>query len=51
MSLLSGNHKDKKKGGKAAKINKPGATPTSKPGKGAAGMSKKPIRTGGTRGS
>lgn len=51
MSLLSGNHKDKKKGGKAAKSNKPVQQQVPKPGKGAAGMGKKPVRTGGTRGS
>lgn len=50
MSLLSGNHKDKKKGNKAAATAKPGAKPVIKPGKGA-GFSKKPIKTGGTRGS
>ncbi|WP_276131888.1 hypothetical protein [Polluticoccus soli] len=51
MSLLSGNHKDKKKGGKAAKSNKPAQQQAPKPGKGASGFSKKPVRTGGTRGS
>lgn len=49
MSLLSGNHKDKKKGDKA-KAKKPNNVQTPKPGK-AANFSKTTVRTGGTRGS
>ncbi|MBA3828440.1 MAG: hypothetical protein H0X33_05845 [Taibaiella sp.] len=49
MSLLSNNKKDNKKGGNAAK-NVPGSKFAAKPGKGA-NVSKKPIKTGGTRGS
>lgn len=51
MSLLSNanNKKDGKKG-KNAKSNVPGAKSFIKPGK-AAAFSKKPVRTGGTRGS
>ena len=50
MSLTSNTNKNNKKGGKNAK---PSALATKfqvKPGK-AAGFSKKPVKTGGTRGS
>jgi hypothetical protein len=50
MSLLSGNHKDKKKGGKAAKGQKPNNVNAPKPGK-SANVPKTAVRTGGTRGS
>lgn len=49
MSLLSNNKKDNKKGGKTA--NKAaGNKPVPKPGQ-SANISKKPVKTGGTRGS
>lgn len=50
MSILSGGNKKDKKGSKAAKAALPGAKTNIKPGK-ASGMNKKPIKTGGTRGS
>ena len=51
MSLLSQN-KNNKKGNKNAKSNLPGAKSIIKPGTGkAASFSKKPIKTGGARGS
>lgn len=50
MSLLSGNHKDKKKGGKNAKTQKPNKVNAPKPGK-SANFPKTTVRTGGTRGS
>ena len=51
MSLLSGNKKDGKKGGKNAKNTLPGAKGAIKPSGKAAAFSKKPMKTGGTRGS
>ena len=50
MSLLSQNNKGKKDGKGGAKANVPGAKSSIKPGK-SANISKKPIKTGGTRGS
>jgi hypothetical protein len=51
MSILSNNSKDNKKGAKNANAKAlPGAKPNVKAGKGA-GFSKKPVKTGGTRGS
>lgn len=52
MSLLSGNKKDAKKGGKGAKnALSTGTKQSIKPGGKAAAFSKKPMKTGGTRGS
>ncbi len=49
MSLLSNNKKDNKKGGKTG--NKvAGSKPVLKPGQ-SANINKKPVKTGGTRGS
>ncbi len=50
MSLLNNNKKHDKKGSKGAKNNVPDAKTFIKTGKTAA-FSKKPIKTGGTRGS
>jgi hypothetical protein len=50
MSLTNNNNKGGKKGNKNAQKNVPGSKTFIKPGK-AAAFSKKPIRTGGTRGS
>jgi hypothetical protein len=50
MSLLNNNKNDNKKGGKNAKNNLPGSKSFIKPAK-APAFSKKPIKTGGTRGS
>lgn len=50
MSLLSGNNKKDGKGNKNSKPSVPGAKTNVKPGK-AASFAKKPIKTGGTRGS
>ncbi len=51
MSILSGNNKDKKGAKGAAKgTNAAGAKAQVKPGK-AVGFAKKPVKTGGTRGS
>jgi hypothetical protein len=50
MSLFINNKKDNKKGGKGAKSSVPGAKTAVKPGKSAA-VSKKPVKTGGARGS
>jgi len=51
MSLTSPNNNGKgKKGGKNAKNNIPAAKSFIKPGK-AGGFSKKPVKTGGMRGS
>ncbi len=51
MSLLNGGKNNNKKGAKGAKpAATPGAKPFVKPGKGA-NINKKPIKTGGARGS
>ena len=50
MSLLNGGKNNTKKGAKSAKPAVPGAKSFVKPGK-SANISKKPIKTGGTRGS
>jgi len=50
MSLLSNNKKDAKKGNKNAKNNLPAGPKGSMIGKSPA-FSKKPVKTGGTRGS
>ncbi len=50
MSLTSGNKNNGKKGGKNSKNNIPAAKGFIKPGK-TGGFSKKPIKTGGMRGS
>ena len=50
MSLTSGNKNNGKKGAKNAKNNIPAAKNFIKPGK-AGGFSKKPVKTGGMRGS
>jgi hypothetical protein len=50
MSLLNGGKNNNKKGNKGAKPAAPGAKTFIKPGK-TANISKKPIKTGGTRGS
>ena len=50
MSLLSQNNNKGKKGGKNAKGALPGAKPVLKPGK-SSNVTKKPVKTGGTRGS
>jgi len=51
MSLLNNNQKDHKKGAKNAKNNLAGTKSFIKPAGKAAAFSKKPIKTGGTRGS
>jgi hypothetical protein len=51
MSLLSGNKKDGKKGNKNTKNALPGAKQNIKPGSKAASFARKPVKTGGTRGS
>ena len=50
MSLLSGSNKKDKKGAKGANGKPQHNLATPKPGKNA-GFSKKPVKTGGTRGS
>ncbi len=50
MSLFINNKKDNKKGGKDVKGNVPGTKSAIKQGK-SAGVSKKPVKTGGARGS
>lgn len=50
MSLLNGGKNNSKKGAKGAKPTAVGAKSFIKPGK-TANISKKPIKTGGTRGS
>ncbi|MBS1586490.1 MAG: hypothetical protein JSS82_13195 [Bacteroidetes bacterium] len=51
MSLLSGNNKNNKKGGKGAKTNQAGAKGAIKGASKPAAFAKKPMKTGGTRGS
>jgi hypothetical protein len=51
MSILSGGNKKDKKGAKGAKNNLLAGKGNIKGGKPAPGVAKKPVKTGGTRGS